>query len=114
MKFVGRNHELKLLSKLYNRTNAQFLILYGRRRIGKTSLLQHWITSQTGTPNILYWMATQTSTVNQLRHFSQHLLRFLSPDTPVTKPNRDDVHASVPTCETFASLPGVNTTFPAV
>ncbi|MEM7801888.1 MAG: ATP-binding protein, partial [Chloroflexota bacterium] len=31
----------------------------------------------------LYWMATQTSTVNQLRDFSQALLRHIEPDAPI-------------------------------
>lgn len=77
MRFVARQMELKLLSDLYTRRGAQFLILYGRRRIGKTSLLTQWLT-QTDAPN-LYWMATQTSTTNQLRNFSQALFQFLNP-----------------------------------
>ena len=40
MKFFGRNQELTLLDKLNQRKGAQLLILYGRRRIGKTELLE--------------------------------------------------------------------------
>lgn len=88
MKFIGRRHELALLDKLYQRQEAQFLILYGRRRIGKTALLQEWIStnvdSQIPPDDILYWMATQTSTTNQLREFSQTVLRHMSPNTPIS------------------------------
>jgi hypothetical protein len=43
MGFVDREMELNLLDDLYQRPGAQLLILYGRRRIGKTRLLTHWL-----------------------------------------------------------------------
>ncbi len=84
MKFIGRTFELKQLNKIYQRRGAQFLILYGRRRIGKTSLIQQWVSTTPDEPDYLYWMATQTSTTNQLRAFSQALMRHISPNTPLT------------------------------
>ena len=83
MDFFGRNQELTLLDNLHQRAGAQFLILYGRRRIGKTALIEHWTQSRLSERDYLYWMATQTSTVNQLRNFSQTVLRFLEPDAPI-------------------------------
>jgi uncharacterized protein len=38
---IGRERELALLESLYQRLGPQFLILYGRRRIGKTALVTH-------------------------------------------------------------------------
>ena len=80
--FVARERELALLDDLYHRPGAQFLVLYGRRRIGKTSLLTHWGVEIQGP--YFYWMATQTSATNQLRHFSQALFQFLNPGTAST------------------------------
>lgn len=77
MNFVGRDMELRLLDELYQRKGAQFLILYGRRRIGKTRLINQW--SRKLNEPTLYWMASQTSTANQLRDFSQVLFQFLNP-----------------------------------
>jgi hypothetical protein len=37
--FVGRDAELDLLDRLWERPGATLLILYGRRRVGKTRLL---------------------------------------------------------------------------
>jgi len=37
--FIGRKTELALLTELYNSSKFEFLVLYGRRRVGKTSLL---------------------------------------------------------------------------
>jgi AAA+ ATPase superfamily predicted ATPase len=86
MDFVDREMELNLLDDLYQRQGAQFLILYGRRRIGKTRLVTHWLSRlgerhlSPGKPGtFLYWMATQTSATNQLRAFSQSLFQFLNP-----------------------------------
>jgi len=74
--------ELGLLADLYQRPGAQFLILYGRRRVGKTALITHWA-GGLSEPH-LYWMASQTSAANQLRNFSQALFQFLNPGAAVT------------------------------
>lgn len=37
---IGRKQELALLEKLYHAPSFQFLIMYGRRRVGKTTILQ--------------------------------------------------------------------------
>ncbi|MDX1414291.1 MAG: ATP-binding protein [Candidatus Promineifilaceae bacterium] len=81
MSFVSREMELGLLADLYQRERAQLLILYGRRRVGKTRLLTHWAGSLS--QPVFYWMATQTSAANQLRDFSQALFRFLHIEAPV-------------------------------
>ena len=39
---VGRADELKILNELYESKSFEFLIMYGRRRIGKTTLLQEF------------------------------------------------------------------------
>lgn len=83
-KFIGRRREINLLTRLNTREDAQFLILYGRRRIGKTYLIQHWAEHLDDTHRVLYWMATQTSTTRQLRSFSQTLLRFSSPESHIS------------------------------
>ncbi|KAA3643902.1 MAG: ATP-binding protein [Chloroflexi bacterium] len=72
--FIARERELALLHKEWETQNACLLILYGRRRVGKTRLLTHWI-EKTG-HRALYWVAAPTSTKNQLRSFSQALFNF--------------------------------------
>ena len=39
MRFIGRERELLTLEKMYEKNSFQMLVLYGRRRIGKTTLL---------------------------------------------------------------------------
>ncbi|HVE44047.1 MAG TPA: ATP-binding protein [Gammaproteobacteria bacterium] len=43
---IGRVKELKLLDKIYNSQEAEFLVVYGRRRVGKTYLIREYFTSQ--------------------------------------------------------------------
>jgi AAA+ ATPase superfamily predicted ATPase len=37
--FVDREHEIDALNGLLQRPGAQFVVTYGRRRVGKTTLL---------------------------------------------------------------------------
>lgn len=75
--FIGRQKELAVLDNLWESNSAQFLILYGRRRVGKTALLTHWI-RETGR-RALYWVATPDSALAQLRSFSQAVYNFANP-----------------------------------
>jgi hypothetical protein len=40
--FVGRESELKFLNERYNSKNAELIVLYGRRRVGKTETLKEF------------------------------------------------------------------------
>lgn len=37
--FVGRDRELKKLETLYERGEFEYVVFYGRRRVGKTTLI---------------------------------------------------------------------------
>ena len=41
--FYGREKELKQLNKLYNSDKFEFVVMYGRRRVGKTRLLTEFV-----------------------------------------------------------------------
>lgn len=41
--FVGREHEVQLLEKIYKEERSSFVAIYGRRRIGKTFLVRRTI-----------------------------------------------------------------------
>lgn len=78
--FVGRQQELRELQTLAAESGAQFLILYGRWRVGKTTLLLHWA-QESGFP-FIYWVANQFSSAIQLQSFSQAVYQALHPATP--------------------------------
>jgi AAA+ ATPase superfamily predicted ATPase len=79
-RFVGRQRELAELNTLLAEPGPQFLILYGRRRVGKTTLLLHWA-QESGVP-FVYWVANRLSPALQLRSFSQALYNATHPETP--------------------------------
>ena len=79
--FVGRSRELEVLDNLWSSPKATLLILYGRRRVGKTRLLTHWL--QQHDDRGLYWVAEPTSALTQLRTFSQAMMSFLDPQVEV-------------------------------
>lgn len=78
--FVGRTTELDLLDELWARDKATLLILYGRRRVGKTRLLTKWV--QQANRRALYWVAEPSSALDQLRSFSQAIYNFANPTLP--------------------------------
>jgi uncharacterized protein len=78
--FHGRQNELEVMNGLWTSSSAEFLILYGRRRVGKTALLVEWI-KRTGN-RALYWVASPTSTSAQLRSFSHAVYNFENPGVP--------------------------------
>ena len=49
--FIGRQQELEFLNNKYNSKKAEFVVLYGRRRVGKTELLTEFCRDK---PNLFY------------------------------------------------------------
>ena len=82
-KFLDRKRELQQIEDLWSSPHAEFLVLYGRRRVGKTALLTEWM--RNSSQRALYWVATHTSAANQLRSFSQALYNFANPNAPAPK-----------------------------
>lgn len=70
MNFVNREKELFLLNDIYDRSGSQFVVLYGRRRIGKTSLINHWMNNNIKGDSI-YWVAHKSSSEMLLEKFSR-------------------------------------------
>jgi uncharacterized protein len=81
LKFINRSQELALLSKLHERSKG-FVAITGRRRIGKTRLLQHWIHSVSG----LYSQAIEGATAVQLEQLSMDLFYPGSPAATTIQP----------------------------
>lgn len=68
--FIGRKHELDFLNERYNSDKAEFIVLYGRRRVGKTELLSEFCK---GKKHIFYTCNEYTND-KQLREFSNKFL----------------------------------------
>lgn len=69
--FIGREKELKFLNNKYEEDNGQLVVLYGRRRVGKTETLREFCKDK---PHI-FFSCTQTTDRVQLYKFSRQLLK---------------------------------------
>lgn len=67
---VGREEELKTLTQLEKSQKAELLVLYGRRRIGKSSLVQHFCKGKNA---LLFEAIEGASTKAQIEHFTVQL-----------------------------------------
>lgn len=67
--FIGRKDELQFLSDAYSSNKAELVILYGRRRIGKTETLRKFCE---GKPHVFFTCNECTDKL-QLRNFSAKL-----------------------------------------
>ena len=79
--FVGRSSELDLLDALYASSKSEFLVLYGRRRVGKTRLLTEWLNTRKIKP--IFFVAEQDSKESLLRQFSQIVYKKAFPSLPI-------------------------------
>ena len=77
--FINRQKEIENFTEIYNRSSAQFVAVYGRRRIGKTALLTHWLDKCAKTPKV-YWVAHRSSSKILLDDFSAALAPCLGSD----------------------------------
>ena len=68
--FIGRERELSSLEKLYRSDKFEFAVVYGRRRVGKTALLSHFIKDK----NSIYFMGIESNAKQNLENFSRSIL----------------------------------------
>jgi AAA+ ATPase superfamily predicted ATPase len=63
--FIGRRNELRCLEKAYTDAASAFLPIYGRRRVGKSELILHFIKNKPS----LYFAGSRAPTAVQLSEF---------------------------------------------
>lgn len=78
-RFVGRQRELVELNEILDLGGAQFLLCYGRRQVGKTTLLLQWA-KQTGRRHI-YWVANRDTPSQLRRSFAQTVWQWAYPES---------------------------------
>ena len=81
--FIDREQELAFLDAILARQHpgpAQFVLLYGRRRVGKTALLRHW--AEASQIEHTYWAAEKEPAALQRRKFYASLLNLPERQAP--------------------------------
>lgn len=75
-KFVDRIKELEFLNNEYNKSNSSLVILYGRRRIGKTALIKEFGKNK----DMIYFLSTEESERQNLKEFKDLVANNLKND----------------------------------
>lgn len=72
--FIGREKELKSLNNLYTSDKFEFAVIYGRRRVGKTALINEFI----GDKKSIYFMGVESNAKQNLENFSKSIIEYNS------------------------------------
>ena len=73
MPFIDREEELRHLNALYQKDAPQFVVIYGRRRVGKTSLLEEFLK---GKKDTIYYLADQQVEQQQVEDFKRQIFEY--------------------------------------
>ena len=72
--FIGRDKESAMLQRLYQSDKFEFVVVYGRRRVGKTALINHFIDDKKS----IYFMGVESNEKQNLENFSKSIMEYSS------------------------------------
>jgi len=70
--FIGRERELNKLNELYHISGFQFPVIYGRRRVGKTALINEFIKDK----EAIFFTGIESNAQQNLENFSKSILSY--------------------------------------
>lgn len=76
MRFIDRVNEMATLEKEYKHGPASMVVIFGRRRVGKTELIRHFIQDKPA----LYFLATEEAEAMNRVAFQEQIADFLNSD----------------------------------
>ncbi len=82
--FVNRIEEIEIFERAYSSKEASLFILYGRRRVGKTELINKFIGNRG-----VYFLATAEGDRENINNFKSSMSKFLEDDS-ISKANFDN------------------------
>lgn len=71
-RFINRERELAALNEQYEASGASFMVIYGRRRIGKTTLIREFIKDK----RALYFLANEENEQLSMKRFAEALAEY--------------------------------------
>ncbi len=74
-KFVNRISELKCLEDEYVKDTSNFIVVYGRRRVGKTQLITEFLKNK---KNSIYFLSTEESEFQNKKYFKEMVSDLIS------------------------------------
>ncbi|MEK6858268.1 MAG: ATP-binding protein [Nanoarchaeota archaeon] len=76
--FINREEELSALEAKYKSNKAEFIIMYGRRRVGKTELIKQFCIGKKHT----YYLSTKSNDLEQMKLIVKRISDSLNDRTP--------------------------------
>ena len=70
--FINRERELSALNEQYDSEGASFVVIYGRRRVGKTTLIKEFIKDK----RALYFLANEENEAISMKRFTQMISEY--------------------------------------
>lgn len=70
--FIGRENELNTLNKLYRSDKFEFAVIYGRRRVGKTALINEFVKDKDN----IFFTGVETNAKQNLDNFSRCIMEY--------------------------------------
>ena len=74
--FIGREHEMSVLEETYNQPGFQMTVIYGRRRIGKSTLITEFIKDKRAS----YYIAAKSSLEDNVKKWSAQFISDIVPE----------------------------------
>ncbi len=74
--FLGREKELASLNEIYNKKNFGMSVIYGRRRIGKSTLITEFLKGK----KAIFYTATKVGSERNSELFTRQVISVLEPD----------------------------------
>lgn len=120
-KFVDRENEMKYLNSEYEKKGSSLVILYGRRRIGKTSLIKEFGKNK----DMIYFLATEESEIQNKKQLATLVFEKLNLEDMVVSVtewdsifklliNRKTNNKKVIVIDEFQYLGKTNSAFPSI
>lgn len=72
--FIGREKELLALDKLYDSNKFEFVVIYGRRRVGKTAIINEFIKNK----SVISFTGVETNEKQNLENFSKCIFEYIT------------------------------------
>ena len=86
--FIGREKELKILQDFYDKEGTSLTIIYGRRRIGKSTLINEFVKDK----KVIFYTATKVGKERNIELFSKQVLSTFLPEiTNIKFENIEDI-----------------------
>lgn len=72
--FIGRKRELAALQTQYDSGKFEFTVIYGRRRVGKTAIINEFVKDR----DAIYFTGVESNAKQNLENFSQSIISYKS------------------------------------